>query len=134
MSNDVLKGLRAFLSGPEPENDQDIISEYAKAHKALKLLNIGYVYDPALEWYRYLPPCPVAFERRVRRRINELTAPGWSGSDVGYGYMSAPSRYDILIHVGNWEASPCAQFEDSIARATGVRVMTIDELREQVNG
>ena len=114
-----VKGRNVFISGPMTEMTNYNAGAFADAHAELRLLGANEIYDPVQEWFRDRKD--YAHEEYVRRCVFEL-----AGRRL---FQDEPApRYDVLVQLPHWEASPGATLEARVAEAIGMDVVSIEEV------
>lgn len=117
-NNEELGLGRVFLSGPMSSVAHNNAPAFAEAHAILHELGVMYVFDPAVEWLMS-PFGERSHAEYLRLCIHELTKP--SNADSG-------TYYSTLVQLDGWEASDGAVTEFEVARACGIRCVSIRDV------
>lgn len=122
-NNEELGLGRVFLSGPMSSVAHNNAPAFAEAHAILHELGVMYVYDPAIERLTSLF-ADRSHAECLRRCIHELTKP--SNADGG-------TYYSTLVQLDGWEASDGAVTEFEVARACGIRCVSIRDVERMAS-
>lgn len=115
-----------YLSGPMTGREHYGVAEFAEAHAALKEAGAAYVYDPAI---RYLAKSQRKLELMSHEQwmcdcLHELT--DREKRDQCWVDL-LPMKYDLLVQLPGWEESDGALEEFSVAKACGIKVVSLRE-------
>ena len=119
-----LRGKRVYISGPMTGYPSHNVAEFARFHELLSSIGVADVYDPALEWYKRLFSAAkdMSHEQWICRTLHQLTC-----TDMFSGFEEP--HYDVILMLDGWEQSDGCTEEFRVAKACGIRVVELRELR-----
>lgn len=112
-----IKGKRVYLSGPMTGIPNLNAPAFRSAQIVCRLLGADEVFNPATAWGHASKP----HQWYMRHDLHRLTQ---SEGDVPH--------FDAIVMLDGWEGSGGALLERSIAEACGIEVVTIAELKMQL--
>lgn len=117
MSENALRGMRVFISGPMTGIELYNVAEFFKAEARLKVLGASYVYNPAREWLDSKEER--THEEYMRRCISSMTAERLFTRD---------RNIDVMVRLNGWNRSDGAMLESQVARMCGIPILEQREL------
>lgn len=123
MSDKVdVRDKRCFISGPMSGLEHYNVAAFAEAHAILREANAKTIYNPANSWLDSRGP-NLTHAQYLRQCIHELSAE----DPVNY-----VAYYDYLVQLDGWEKSLGAKTEYEVAKACGIKVVSIKDVRAGV--
>lgn len=123
MSDKVdVRDKRCFISGPMSGLEHYNVTAFAEAHAILREAGAKWIYDPAVDWLVSTGD-ELGHSEYLRICIHEITR------CMG---MGRGQYYDYLVQLDGWEKSLGAKTEYEVAKACGIKVVSIKDVRAGV--